>query len=326
MIQQQMLPQGPGVVVMPSSGPMPTIQPGQPGAYGARPVAWEYPLKGLGHFCTHPGLWVYALCPVVCSLFALIFAFGLVASTFAAQHDFVSVLRLACAKLSAAAASTQGPARCCVPMQIVARGWYSDGTAWLVVFLLCLAELAIATLAFLQIALMCIMHNVFVQTMKHKGVWQGENDKFNIADELFWVVVNVGTAFVTLWLHLIPVIGTLLYCAGNGAVRPLFPHRPHALSHCPSAPRAPRPRAYNAVHVYGWMLRTFGSPSQLMAWEYHEIYFNMIGIGKRAQRHEVCAHKGDYLMFGMVAQLMLFVPFIGPVTFVSRATLHAVCS
>ena len=92
------------------------------------------------------------------------------------------------------------------------------------------------------------MHNVFVQTMKHKGVWQGENDKFNIADELFWVVVNVVTAVVTLWLHLIPIIGTLLYCACNGAVRP---HRPHALSHFPSAPRAPRPRAYDAAHVCG---------------------------------------------------------------------------
>ena len=54
-----------------------------------------------------------------------------------------------------------------------------------------------------------------------------------------------------------------------------------------------------------------------MAWEYHEIYFNMIGIGKRAQRHEVCAHKGDYLTFGMVSQLLLFVPVVGPATFVS---------
>jgi hypothetical protein len=93
MMQQQMLPQGGGVVTMPLSGPMPTIQPGQPGAYGARPVAWEYPLKGLGHFCTHPGLWLYALCPVICSLFALIMASVLVTSTFTAQHDFVSAPR-----------------------------------------------------------------------------------------------------------------------------------------------------------------------------------------------------------------------------------------
>jgi hypothetical protein len=78
------------------------------------------------------------------------------------------------------------------------------------------------------------------------------------------------------------------------------------------------------------MLRTCYLISQLLAWEYHEIYFNMIGIGKRAQRHEVCAHKGDYLAFGMVAQLLLFVPFIGPATFVSlaalRARIYSVCS
>jgi hypothetical protein len=43
----------------------------------------------------------------------------------------------------------------------------------------------------------------------------------------------------------------------------------------------------------------------------------MLGIGKRQQRHEVWAHKEDYLTFGLVAQLLLFVPFIGPVTFVS---------
>ena len=102
--------------------------------------------------------------------------------------------------------------------QIVQHGWYSDGWAWLVTFLLCLAELAVATVAFLQIALMCIMQKVFIQTMKHKGVWQGENESFNLADEIFWVVLNVGAAICTLWLHLIPILGTLLYCAINEAV------------------------------------------------------------------------------------------------------------
>jgi hypothetical protein len=56
---------------------------------------------------------------------------------------------------------------------------------------------------------------------------------------------------------------------------------------------------------------------QLVAWEYHEFYFNMCGIGKREQRHEIWAHKDDYLSFGLVANLLLLVPFIGPLTFVS---------
>jgi hypothetical protein len=76
------------------------------------------------------------------------------------------------------------------------------------------------------------MQKVFIQTMKHKGVWQGENDKFNIADELFWVVVNVGAAITTLWMHLIPVVGTLLYCAVNGGVSRPPSHR---------SPRPPPP-------------------------------------------------------------------------------------
>ena len=46
-------------------------------------------------------------------------------------------------------------------------------------------------------------------------------------------------------LHLFPVLGTLVYCAINGA---------------------------------------------LLAWEYHELYFNMHGISKATQRHEVLEH------------------------------------
>ena len=89
---------------------------------------------------------------------------------------------------------------------------------WVVTLLLCLAEIAIVTVAFLQIALICIMRKVFIQTMKQRGVWQGENDSFSCSDELFWIVVQVVAAVLSLWLHLIPVVGTLGYCAINGAV------------------------------------------------------------------------------------------------------------
>ena len=115
----------------------------------------------------------------------------------------------------------------------------------MVTLLLCLAELAVATVALLQIALMCIMKKVFIETMKHKGVWQGEHDTFNIADELYWVVVNVATAVGTLWMHLIPVVGTVFYCAINGAVSapiPAFTSLPAAYS----ATEAPRQRACDA--------------------------------------------------------------------------------
>ena len=93
MIQQQLVQQPGQVVMMPSNAQI-TVQPGQSGGYGTRPVAWEYPVKGMCHFLSHPSLWLYALCPFVCSFFALIFASGLVASTFDSQHDFVSAPQL----------------------------------------------------------------------------------------------------------------------------------------------------------------------------------------------------------------------------------------
>ena len=92
------------------------------------------------------------------------------------------------------------------------------------------------------------------------------------ADTLWWSMLQVVAMICLLPLHLFPVIGTLVYCAINGA---------------------------------------------LLAWEYHELYFNMHGISKATQRHEVLEHWQDYASFGVVAHLMTFVPFIGPFTFVT---------
>lgn len=246
-MQQQMLPQQPGVVVtMPNPQMLATVQPGQP--LNARPVAWEYPFKGMAHFISHPGLWIYAVCPLVCMFFAIIFATGLVLSRADAQYEFLH--------------NYWG-----------CQSWLCTYVAaGLVAALLCLVEVAIVTVAFLQISLAIIFEKVFIQTMKNQGVWQGDNASFSCSDEIFWAVVQLVFGLCTFWMNFIPVLGTILYAACNGA---------------------------------------------LVAWEYHEFYFNMCGIGKREQRHEIWAHKDDYLSFGLVANLLLLVPFIGPLTFVT---------
>lgn len=139
-------------------------------------------------------------------------------------------------------------------------------------FFLSLAEIAVFAITFMKVGLIVIFQKVFVETMKSKGVWQGENASCQIVDEIWWVVVGGLFAVLLLPLHFIPVIGTVIYCAANGA---------------------------------------------LYAWEFHEMYFNMCGIPYREQRHEVFRYWRDYASFGCIAQLLLFVPFVGPFTFVS---------
>lgn len=59
----------------------------------------------------------------------------------------------------------------------------------------------------------------------------------------------------------------------------------------------------------------------MLAWEYHELYFDMCGLTKSQQRREVFTHWRDYAAFGMVSQLLLLVPFLGPFTFIVSAPL-----
>lgn len=57
--------------------------------FGKRPEAWHYPFTGMGHFLTHPALWVYAICPIICGVIATIFAIGLVTANYHVQYDWV---------------------------------------------------------------------------------------------------------------------------------------------------------------------------------------------------------------------------------------------
>ena len=261
MIQQQM--------IVPGAPQSHVVQQQQQ----ARPAAAGFVFSGIGHFCSHPALWLYALCPLCCGIIGFAIMIPIILATlFVPQHDWMM------------------------------SWWGCDGGmcsagAYFVALMLCLAEIAIGAIAFLQIALGFLMGEVFVKTMKDLGVWQGELASCGqqctgeqqprplssrpprllmvrrvCADALWWAMLQVVAMVCLLPLHLFPVLGTLVYCAINGA---------------------------------------------LLAWEYHELYFNMHGIPKHQQRHEVLEHWQDYASFGVVANLMILVPFIGPFTFVT---------
>lgn len=213
--------------------------------FGKRPEAWHYPFTGMGHFLTHPALWIYAICPIICGVIATIFAIGFVTYRTDVQYDWLMSL-----------------------------GVLHDHPFWsgVVLFFLSLAEIAVIAFTIIKISLAVLFRNVFIETMKAKGVWQGENLECNLMDELWWAVVGTVFAVVLMPLHLIPVLGTVIYCAANGA---------------------------------------------LYAWEFHEGYFVMCGIPYKEQRHEVFKYWQDYAVFGLICQLLLFVPFVGPFTFVT---------
>jgi len=56
-----------------------------------------------------------------------------------------------------------------------------------------------------------------------------------------------------------------------------------------------------------------------VAWEYHELYFDMCGIPRRQQRSIVYSAKLEYMRFGLVAQLMQLIPVFGLFAFVTNA-------
>ena len=146
-----------------------------------------------------------------------------------------------------------------------------DGLAWVIAFLLCVVEIAVITIVVLQAVMGFIMEGVFVKTMQQLNAWQGDNSSCDCADECRWVAIQLVLAIATFPLNFVPVLGTLAFCALNGA---------------------------------------------MLAWEYHELYFDMCGLSKRQQREEVLTHWRDYAAFGLASQFMMLVPVVGPFTFV----------
>ena len=138
MIQQQM--------IVPGAPQSHVVQQQQQ----ARPAAAGFVFTGIGHFCSHPALWLYALCPLCCGIIGIAIMIPIILATlFVPQHDWMM------------------------------SWWGCDGGmcsvgAYFVALMLCLAEIAIGAIAFLQIALGFLMGEVFVKTMKDLGVWQGE--------------------------------------------------------------------------------------------------------------------------------------------------------
>jgi hypothetical protein len=64
-----------------------------------------------------------------------------------------------------------------------------------------------------------IMEGVFVKTMQQLNAWQGDaSPDCSCADECRWVAIQLVLAVVTLPLNFVPVVGTIAFCALNGAM------------------------------------------------------------------------------------------------------------
>jgi hypothetical protein len=111
------------------------------GASAARPDAFGFPVKGICYFLAHPALWPRLICPLVCGVFlVLIFLV-----------TFFAVLL--------------------GPQEKLLLRWFGDSGwavfwAWFCSILLVLVEVAIATFVTVQLAIQCILQEVFVKVMK----------------------------------------------------------------------------------------------------------------------------------------------------------------
>eukprot|EP01050_Picozoa_sp_SAG11_P023952 SAG11_NODE_4963_length_1709_cov_0.933540_2_plen_145_part_00 len=61
-----------------------------------------------------------------------------------------------------------------------------------------------------------------------------------------------------------------------------------------------------------------GVTGALVCWEYHEWYFEMLGMRASAQRNYVFSHFGEYIQIGLGMQLLQLIPVVGPFFFVSN--------
>ena len=97
-----------------------------------RPEPSVYPLTGICYFLAHPGLWPYALCPLVGGVVVLIFTMIFIFSTLLE------------------------------PQERLIDSWlgYNAFLCYLIAVLLCLAEIVIATFALLQLVVAVTMEKV----------------------------------------------------------------------------------------------------------------------------------------------------------------------
>jgi uncharacterized protein involved in cysteine biosynthesis len=169
-----------------------------------------HPLRGVWHLLSHCGLWKYTLLPVVCGVAISVVLFVFVWSiAFGWQRSLLG-------------------------------GYLPSAVAWLVTIALCLAEVAISTFVLLQAALGGQMERVFEQAMRNRleaegreEVWEAMERRLETRESPFWkktsgaiwwAVVQLVLGTLTLPLHLIPVIGTLLAFSVNGGLFALETH------------------------------------------------------------------------------------------------------
>ena len=119
--------------------------------------------------------------------------------------------------------------------------------------------MAIITVVVLQALLGFIMEGVFVRTMQQLNAWKGDNSSCNCADECRWVGTQIVMAIATLPLNFIPVLGTLAFCAINGALMGWEYHEIY-FDMCGMSKRQQREEVYTHWRDYV----AFGLASQLM--------------------------------------------------------------
>lgn len=158
--------------------------------------SWTYPLRGILYFTTHPRLWLTVFCGILLAL-----AFSITSTVLL----FVFALR----------PQAEGLASTALP----------EWLAWIMAVILVLVEIFASSILFVAIALPVLADELFDLVFVAAGVPAGEGSCargcwMGLAHAGVWVAylvfARLAILIITAPLHLLPVVGTVLFLFING--------------------------------------------------------------------------------------------------------------
>ena len=133
--------------------------------------------------------------------------------------------------------------------------------------------------------------------MSDKGAWRGDHakelDEAECCGSMATIAIQLGAGIVLLPLHLVPVLGTVVYAGMNGAI--LAWDCASTLPRCDCL-LTTRDAAALAV-----------ADCLFVCCVDHCIWFDMCGVSQTQQRQEIFLHWREYVRFGVVSHLLMMV-------------------
>jgi hypothetical protein len=218
------------------------------------------PLEGFWYFTKHPSLWKIVLLPICCAmLLDLIGVILLFALALVAQADL-----------------------------LLAVDGMPEAVAWLIAVALTFIECLLLVVVTASVVFGMFGSKLFKKTMELEGV--PLNDDVPCREECwgdFWMGFFRFSLFVCLLpLHLIPCVGTVLFCYLNGCT----------------------PASLELFSLFSG-----GFPSQscfavLAGWDFHQSFFVSLRWSWQTQYNYVTSKKADYTYFGFGAMFLSMIP------------------